>query len=249
MKKILITCLLLQMVATAFSQEEAPAEIYFEVHDIYREAVSQADLKTAATLTDVYERYPASWVKEYVSVEVIATCDGVEKRAMGIDDQLNEAQKKVLKMADYDSKIKIDISYIPDNTLTHNDVQKHEIVLPVLAESEASFPGGAEKMAAYFKESIVAKIPESTVIEEVAWTAVRFTIDRDGTIGKITASGSTQSEAIDQSIMDAICGMPKWTPAVDSKGEKVAQELEFMLGNTAKICGLNLYLIEGYFLD
>ena len=240
---------MLQLTLSAFSQNKNRAELYYELHGIYGRSMSQGELKAASTLLDINEKYPASWVKEYISVEISATCNGVEKIAIGENENLNAEQIGILKMADYDTEVVVVVKYLPDNMLTHNTVKTMDFALLILPEVEAEFPGGCEQMMKYLKENVANEIPESTAIEDIKWTAVRFIINAEGKIINLRAIGTSEFEDIDKILMDAISEMPQWKPAKDSNNVKVEQEFEFVLGNTSTMCNLNFYFMNEYFVE
>lgn len=240
---------MLLFVLPAFPQIEEPAELYYEMNSIHRRTISQKELKTVNTLSDINDRYPSKWMKEYISVEVSAMCDGTLKSVMGEGEKLNDAQKDLLQSADCNADVSVVVKYMPDNNLKHNDVQIFDFSYYILPENNATFSGGNEKMEQYLKEQITDKISGSIPVKDINWSAVRFSINADGSINNINQIGSSNYESVDKIIMDAICGMPQWIPAKDANGVIIQQDFEFVLGNTAKICGLNHYFAHDYFLE
>lgn len=249
MKKSFLSLLLLSFACFLFGQEEKEtATLFYDLHSIDLRAISQGDLRDAKTLSDIDDRYPAEWVKEYHSVEIITTCDGIEKRIKGKSDQLNAEQRKALSQADYGTMVGAVIKYMPDNSLSSNTEQTLNFSMSILPENEASFKGGKEALIQYLKIHIEDKIPSTIAPIDIKWMAVRFNVNEEGSITQLQSFDSTGYEDVDQIIQDAICNMPQWSPAVDSKSNNVVQELEFVIGNTRTMCNLNWYFMNKEFL-
>lgn len=88
-----------------------------------------------------------------------------------------------------------------------------------IVDSEPEFPGGAQALMKFLAENI--KYPP-TVVDyiETGKVILQFTVEKDGSITDITVIQSL-SERIDNSMIDVVKKMPKWTPG-KQKGEPVA---------------------------
>ena len=245
MKHITIAAVLVVSAFSAFSQinssetevsnevlstEESHSEMIYEVIALYPDRfVLKSTLDTANTISDIDRWYRSEWVKKYISVDVKATCNGIEKQVFSKNDTLNQAQKAMLKMADSGSEIVVDVKYMPDNTLKINEAQQIYYSFTVGPKKEAQFTNGDEKLSTYLKENAVDKITIPVALE-MPWTEIHFTVDEDGNITEAQVIKTSADEAIDNILLNAICQMPKWTPAIHSNGSKVKQNFVFGFG-------------------
>ena len=201
-------------------------------------SVSKSILEDANTLMDLNCNFNPSWVKEYISVEIINIHKGVMQKAKSENATLTEEQKKQMNSADVTEEISINIQYIPENNLSKNDPKEMNFSFLVNPEIKASYPGGKEAMNQYLKTQTVDKIANTNKIGDHIGI-VKFTVTTDGSISNIHLSEPSRDESIDQILLDAISNMSKWTPASYSDGTKIAQEFAFMVGNLES-CAVNL---------
>ncbi len=192
--------------------------------------ISEATLKSANTLTDLYERYPTDWVEKYISVEISVTCDGELLTATGSSHTLNEDQKEIIRLAENGSQLKMDIKYIPDNTLKIKEEKQVDYTFTITPEVYAAYVGGEEKMLDYLERNTSNKILEAKA-EVAEWTTVKYTIGIRGEIKNVELLNSSGDTKVDQIITQAIKNMPPWNPAKDSAGVVVEQSFRFYIGN------------------
>jgi TonB family protein len=102
------------------------------------------------------------------------------------------------------------------------------VLMTVVPEIEAEFFGGSLEMTKYLKENIIYKIPE-TVPKQFNGIAV-FTVNENGEISNAKISNTSGDSKIDELLLEAAYKMPKWKPAENSKGIKVKQEFEIIIG-------------------
>jgi TonB family protein len=226
MKRPIITPLLFLIFITGFSQD-----LDYEVHGKYTHPVKKEILNKAELMGDIIPYYPAQWILGYVSVEILATCDGIARMASGTSDALSTDQKNILNTADMGSDIVINIKYKYENSVTGNiDIGRSNYSATLIPETEAAYPGGNVTMTQYLKENAINKISEASV-KEFQPASVRFTINEEGEIANAQISKTSGDPQIDKLLLKAINKMPKWSPAEDSKGMKVKQEFELSVGN------------------
>ena len=114
-----------------FAQELMSEELRFEVRKVdpplsisqhqIQEAHRLADLNNEANELDLY--FKPSWIRSYVSVEIVAIHQGKQRKAVGKNDILTREQKEIIQHADAGTPIAVRIQYLPDNTLSHNEVK------------------------------------------------------------------------------------------------------------------------------
>ena len=197
--------------------------------------VTHDTLKDARTLKDIYARYRSSWVANYISVAISSTCQGVVKRAVSTNDTLTLEQMNLLKRADAGCSIDVVVDYIPENSLKNNPPRKMNFSLRPVPIFEAKYPGGPQQLNLYLKENIMDKIPVTTV-EQIELAKVRFNIDEEGKVVDAQVFQTSEEVGVDDLIIDALCNMPKWSPAKDSEGKKITQEFEFSMGTDLLRC-------------
>jgi len=226
--------LLLIFMGSMLSAMEAqyPNGLSFEVRldGNTQRQISESTLKSAKTLTDLYERYPADWILSYISVELSVTCNGEVLQATGSSHELNEEQLSIIKQADFGSELRMDIKYLPDNTLKNKEIREVDYTFLIIPEEQASFKGDEENLEKYIKENAIAKLEESKA-EIREWTSVYFSINENGEVENVEFLKSSDDENADEIILNALTNMPKWKPAQTSGGQKVKQNFKFYIGN------------------
>lgn len=248
MKNIHYQLIILLLIALAFpqlgtSQDDSTFELDYQVNRIYPPlSITKEKLNEAETLTDINKYYKPSWVKEYISVEVLANCEGLIRKATSKTGTFSQAQKDIMKAADEGTDISVNVRYIPDNVLKYNDAKELPFTFTVEPESEASYPGGEQQLNQYLKENTRDKISD-TVFNIYHLTAVKFTINETGQIIDTHILESSKDEQTDQLLLEAINNMPSWKPATYANGMKAKQEFVLTAGDH-RSCVINLLNIR-----
>lgn len=248
MKNIQNKLIILFFISLAFpriasSQENLDFDLSCNVNKIHPYiSITTEKLAEAKTLTDLNSRYESSWVKEYLSVEILTSYKGAVKKIMAKNDVLSQEQKDIMNMADVNTDISIKVRYIPDNTLRHNDVQEINFTFSVEPEKEATYSGGEQQLKKYLKDNLMDKISVSS-FRKHHLTAVKFTINEEGKIINPHVFESSSDEKMDKLLLETICNMPNWKPAEYANGTKVKQEFVFAIGDMNS-CVINLLNIR-----
>jgi len=248
MKKFIVTsAAVLITYVTAFTQNgtsgkkwyrtEADAgpgfsrDLEFHVHGRYTRPVKTEQLNEARFLHDFIPGYPVNWVTDYVSVEIVATCDGKTMKAASLNEVLSTEQKNILRKADLATDIVINVRYRYPNPVTSEigDYNMH-VSMTVLPEKEAEYVGGYKQLIKYLNENCIRKISE-TVSKQLGEGIVVFTVNENGEIENAKIFQTSGDTKADKLLLEVIHKMPKWRPAENSKGIKVKQEFEFSIGN------------------
>lgn len=226
MKNSIFTLFILLLVLPGFSQK-----MTYDVRGIYQHPIIKETLNDAKTISDINPGYPASWIASYSSVEILATCNGIVKKAFSSNDTLNNEQRSILEMADIGTEIVVDVKYSPSNSLIDLfEVKKIHFSFTIIPNIEAEYEGGYDQLKAYLKKTTLDKIPEIDQ-QQLQLAIVKFTINEEGKATNAHISTASKNEEIDKLLLDAINNMPKWKPAEDSNGLKVKQDFEFSIGN------------------
>lgn len=207
-------------------------DLPFEVKGAYARSVRAEKLEKAVTMSDLINGYPVSWIDEYVSTSIaVVSGDHVEK-AESIDDNLTPEQVSLLQSVDLGDDVVIDIAYKSKNFITKElDVRYMHYAATVIPEHEAEYPGGVESMRAYLKENAIINIPNES-FKELQQVIIRFTVDEQGQVTNPRFTSTTGDSRTDNLLLKALKNMPGWKPAVDGTGKNVAQDFEFIIGNT-----------------
>jgi len=213
------------------SQENLTDELNYDVYVNYPPlSITKEKLKEAQTLVDLNENYKPSWIKEYISVEVRTSNNGKILQTMSENMTLSQEQKDIMNMADLGTDISVKVLYIPDNTLTHNDIKEIKFTFTVDPENEAVYPGGQQQLKQYLKENAIDKIPDG-IFDKYQLAAVKFTIDEEGHVINPSVFWTSEDEKTDELLLHAIYNMPDWKPAEYSNGIKVKQEFVLTVGD------------------
>ncbi len=237
-----LTKILSLILALAISQYTY-AQVDFEVKRIEPHiAVTQADIKQATRLTDIHPNFETSWISKYLAVEISASCRGQLQKVVSKSDILSQAQKEMLNKADVGTTIGVQVTYMPQNTLSHNDPKEIDFEFIVEPAQNASFPEGTQALNQYLKEKAINKIPTST-FKQYELTAVKFTINEEGAItnAHLFKSGyqSFKNDEVETLLVETIRNMPCWEPAIYADGTKTKQEFTLTVGDKES-CLMNL---------
>ena len=226
--------LIVPLLMTSFiSQSQNPSNANFSVN-VNRVlpviSISKGELAQAQTLLDLDKNYKASWIRSYQSVEVWTRQDGTWRKAVGEDEKLTSAQKRDMESADSGQEISIKVYYLPENTLVDNEIKEIRFSIWVNPDLEASFPGGTEALDHYLQEFAISKIPDNS-FQGYDLATIKFTIDSEGHVVNPRVFWPLKNEMVDKLLLEAICNMPTWKPAVYEDGVQVSQEFVLNVGN------------------
>jgi TonB family protein len=225
--KLVLLFLFFSFPHSIFSQKDLSASLPFEVNKIYPYvSKTKAAMNEAETLMDLNDHYPASWVKEYISVEVWAN----SRNAVGKNEFLTQEQKDIMNGSDIGSDILVKVRYLPENELKNNEVKELSFTFVLQPEKDAHFIGGQAPLLSYLKEKAIDKIPEG-VFTGYDLAALRFTISEEGAITDALVIESSKDEQVDALLLEAIRDMPCWVPAEYTNGEKIRQDFMLTVGN------------------
>ena len=155
----------------------------------------------------------------------------IKQFEMGQSEMFNTAQRELLNAVDYSTNLRITALSKRTNIKTGVVEDDSSVVyLTIIPEKEAEFEGGNDALIQYLKKSSKDK---TAIIREdqLQPGKVFFTVTKKGTIKHIKIIDTSGYASIDKELVKIISNMPKkWTPAENSKGEKVDQEFVFFFG-------------------
>ena len=244
MRNIYIKLILVIILSLAFSQlvsaqDEIGFELDFDVNRVSSKlTLTKEKLNSASSLIDLNARYKEDWVKEYISVTIIASNDGVIKKVNGIDDTLTLDQKKVMRNVDAGTDISVIVKYLPENNLIHNEIKHIRFSFNVDPDIEAQYAGGLTGLNNYLRTNAFDKVLLAD-FSIYNLTAIRFAIDEAGQVFDAQIAESSNDDEVDSKLLSAICNMPAWIPAQYADGTKVKRDFVFTIGDH-RSCTINV---------
>ncbi len=242
MKKNQILFLMLLFIGHAFNSF-AQNDLKFEINKVLPfVSIQENKLAEINTLQDLDKRYPASWFKEYFSVEISAFKNGIKTKASGNSEVLTQAQKELIQSADRNSDIAVSVSYLPNNSLKNNTPKQYDFELTVEPVKNATYAEGVAQLIQYLRSNGIVNI-EAGSFTGYDLTAIKFIITEEGQIRDIKVVLPSKEAKTDEMMVAAISKMPKWKPAEFSNGLKVKQDFILTIGNMEN-CMVNLLNIR-----
>lgn len=242
MKKNQILLIVLLSIGCAFNSF-AQNDLKFEINKVLPFfSIQENKLDKINTLSDLDKRYPTSWVKEYIFVEISAYKNGTQTKVSGISDVLNQEQKELIRLADRSSDIAVSVMYLPENSLKNNTVKQYDFKVTIMPDKNAVYSTGAKQLIQYLQKNSIVNI-EAGSFTGYDLTAIKFTITEQGHITDIQVALPSKDKKIDEMLVTAISKMPNWKPAEFSNGLKVKQNFVLTIGNMEN-CMVNLLNIR-----
>lgn len=232
----ILTILFISLAFTnfTFSQETSTPELRFEINKVNPTiSLTKNELTQAISLSDLNPNYQPEWIKEYISVEIQTSHNGNIKKGISKSEKLSQEQKEIMRLADAGKDISVIVKYIPNNSLSQNDIQEISFSFVVAPAKDAQYPGGLKMLKQYLKNNAIDKVTASFKKNNVS--SIRFTIDKSGKVANAhvfqSAYQTDNDDKIDLLLLQTISKMPNWTPAQYSNGLKVKQEFVLIVGN------------------
>ena len=239
-KLIILLFITLTFPHFATAQDSLDFEMGYEVNRFYTTiSVTEEKINEAQTLADFNHLYRPSWVKEYTLVEISVFHKGKEIKAESKNDTITQEQKNIMKKADAGTDVAVKVRYMPENTLSHNEIQNQDFSFKIAPAKKAEYAGGQEKLEEYLKNA-VDKFPKGT-FKKNALSAVKFTINEEGEIIDALLLEPSEDEKVDELLLETICNMPSWKPAKYSNGIAIRQESVLTIGDH-RSCMINIYI-------
>ena len=196
---------------------------------MYSRTITEQTLESAELIGDLIENYPASWIKDYRSVDIEFSMDDKKILLSSPNDTLTQEQKKALRSLKTTSGVAIKVNYNKKNYNDKLEKRQMNVSMVVTPEVEAEYEGGYAAMINYLKvnsqDEIAAKnftlLPQPTI---------NFVVNEDGLTENIKLINTSRDKEIDRLLVKLIKEMPKWEPAKNANGENVKQEFVFNVG-------------------
>lgn len=221
-----------------YQKEKVIPDLYYGV-DARFEAVKKEDVHKATTIYDFFNTGENQQLEHINSVEIVIIKDNQQSRVReyGTDAQLTVAQIELLKATDYFSHFTIRTEFKAKNEKTGKLEERffgpHITVVP---EKQAIYNDGKEALINYLK---INSKENMNVIKGDNLGAIKlsFIVTKNGAVTNVKHDAMTTGyPSIDERFITLIQNIPgKWTPAENTKGGKIDQELVFTFG-PAKGC-------------
>ncbi len=226
-----------------FAQALPDFEFKYDVNRIHESlSLSKEQINDASTIADLNQYYKTAWVKEYISTEIKGVVKGKEKIEKGHTEILTKEQKNLLVSADANTKISVNINYIPENNLVNNEEKNFEFSFKIYPEKEAHFSIDQNDLYEYLNDKAFQHLnKEDFKIYQL--TVLTFAVTEEGKVIDVEVMTSSDNVEIDSLLTEALCQMPDWIPAEYSNGLKVKQEFALTAGDHTS-CTINLINIR-----
>lgn len=203
-------------------------ELFYDIDSRFKATISKEKLHQAKSIVDILPEKATQQIESCQLVEVEIYKGEKQK---GRSSELNEAQLKLLQSADYSTDICIKANYKTKNAHTGELESEYlSYYITVVPEKEAEFTSGQDALMDYLKEN---SKKETAIITKDKLKAgrVNFTVTKNGTVSNVQLTSTSGYPTVDTTLVELIQNMPQnWTPATNSKGEKVEQEFVFFFG-------------------
>ena len=214
-------------------------DIWFGIVPGERNVIVNENLDKHLKLEDFMKHYPGNWIEEYDSVKITLFKNGETYTEKGKNNILTAAQKNLIKQLDYSSRLKVNIFYKTENSVTNKlyaeEINKTYRVVPFYY---ADYKHGMDSLVSYLKIKSKDKIDLTKVkaikvgkdsTETEGPVSVTFTINDHGECESAKMEVSSIDKKTDEMLLKLISEMPVWKPAKNSNGDFVKQEFTFII--------------------
>ncbi|MCD2260047.1 hypothetical protein [Psychroserpens luteolus] len=208
-------------------------DLYYGV-DTRFAAIKKSDVHNATTIYDFLNEGEKKQIAHINAVELIIVENNQlsEKRAYGENEYLTDAQIKLLKATEYFSHFTIRTEFKATNNETGKLEERffgpHITVVP---NKQAAYINGENALIKYLKDN---SKEDMHVIkgDKLGAIKISFTITKEGIVSNVKHDAMTTGyPSIDKKLIQLIKNIPgQWTPAENTRGEKMDQELVFTFG-------------------
>ncbi|WP_456442471.1 hypothetical protein [Psychroserpens sp.] len=208
-------------------------DLYYGV-DTRFAAIKKSDIDKATTIYDFLNDGEKQQITDINSVRLVMIKDNQLSniQAYSTNDQLTDAQLKILKSADYFSHFTIRTEFKGKNKETGKMEERffgpHITVVP---DKQAVYNNGKDSLLNYLKDN---SMDSMNAIEGDDFGAIKisFIVTKDGTVSNVKHDAMTTGySSIDEKLFELIKNIPgEWTPAENSEGEKMDYEFVFTFG-------------------
>jgi TonB family protein len=231
MKKNTFSSILIAIAFSAFAQDSEPAGFA----QVSLRKVTLTNIKQVTeVLSSLYPMagaYNDHWAAktEILSTTIEGTCNKQEATAKDNDGTFNAVQKQIIESSDVGSIVHLKIWYKERDLFTNEfgEVKHMHLAISIMPDIDALYPGGMTKVVEFLRGNVLHDLSsaDSALVSQKLLTAVvKFTVDENGKVIEASMDRSSSDESIDKMLLEATSKMPRWTPAMNVKGEKLKRE-------------------------
>lgn len=215
------------------TNEKPDIDLVYKVDSRYGNTITKEDLNKAKSIIDILPKRATERIVNYYSmnVSVLNGEQAPDQGERGMSELLTDAQIEVLKTVDYTTNIYVGSEYSQTNGETGILEDSYlTYYISIIPEKKAVYTGGQEALIDYLKRGSKEK---AAIIKEdkLQPGKVSFTVSKEGAIENVSLTSTSGYASVDETLVDLISNIPgTWTPATNSKGEKVDQALVFFFG-------------------
>ena len=196
--------------------------------------IKKIEIDKASTLYDFLDDEEEQQIAELNSVNIIIIKDNRQSEIYeyGTTDELTEAQLQLLKATDYFSHFTVRAEFKEKNTDTGKlEARFFGPHITVVPNNEAFYVPGKEALIRYLKNNSMNDM-YAIDFNNLGAIKISFIITKEGAVSDVKHDAmSTNHKFLDEKFMTLIKNIPgRWTPAENTKGEKIDQELVFTFG-------------------
>jgi len=222
---------------TAHTQNNNLFDLTFDIVEIQApRSISHKALATLEDVSDLSSFYNTSWIKSYEEISVKTFVDGEWVTKNTFDKKFSTKQLLLFDKMDITKSAFIKIKYIPENTLSQNDVQEINFQFSIAPHKKAGFDGGEQALDKFILNG--EKLISPSEFKQDQLTIIKFTVTQKGEIGKVNILESSGDISIDKILVNYIRSSPKWQPALYNNDLPTETDFALLVGDI-KSCSAN----------
>lgn len=222
---------LIASITVSLSGQLAQTEqIFFDVAPVFSKTVTDEQLASAESLSDIYDGYPMSWIQHYESTTIIITSDKSQTITEGTGNKLSKAQRKALSEGPIGGKILLKVLH-SDSAQTKKASQEIKLTTTIVPTLNAQYGTGHDDLMTYMRTKALSVIHQNPSFE-FDQARISFVVNEEGKVLTPKLEESSQNAYIDKMLMNAVGEMDSWTPARDKNNRTISQRFELRIGNS-----------------
>jgi len=211
-----------------FDLGKVEKNLFFNIRGRYNGTTTKSRLSESKLIKDFVSGYPADWVSDYVSIEMIFNKNDDEYILHSANDTLTPEQRELINSLDINDNVSIRIAYKSKNAATNETEYRNmkDISLIVVPE----FSAMPVLLIQYLEENSLSEIPTS-LQKKMEQLIIHFSINELGEINNVIVKQSSGFIEVDELILDLTNSLRNWIPAKDNNGNAVLQDFILTFGN------------------
>lgn len=207
-------------------------EFHLAIESRFNATISKEKLETALSIQNLVPKGSTDGIRSFRNMKISKLVKEDMRVELSTNDKLNPNQMDLLRSLEYSDNFCVEASIQRENEQT-GEIENEVFIyyITVVPESEATYSEGHDALINHFRaksKTLTARIK----FDELQPGKVRFTITKFGKIDAVEWESTSGNTEIDLAMIELLQKLPgTWTPATNSKGEKVDQELILSFGS------------------